>query len=281
MDFGSGFPAGSQQRIRVSLGVEGLLNYKMDKGGGDFLGYVRCAQNSGPIVQTEFNGAQFEVQSDDAGGDAFIAFHRKKNYATRFGLNGDSEFGFGGFSEARFWKLWTEKNFNPGSKVDKSGDTVSGPLIFNAQVSAVHQDTTPIATSSSNRSPVEVRGKGTGSAAFIEFHRPGEFGTYLGLDVDNQFKVGGWSMGPTAYKLWHEGNLSPIKKFVGVITGDGVKTSFDVVHNLNTTDFTFNVKDGSGYTSLVDVIPKDSNTATVVMGTPLNSSEIRKVVIIG
>lgn len=48
----------------------------------------------------------------------------------------------------------------------------------------------------------------THNAAFMAFHKLG-YAAYLGLDADSQFKVGGWSMGAVAYKLWHEGNLIP------------------------------------------------------------------------
>lgn len=54
---------------------------------------------------------------------------------------------------------------------------------------------------------VEVRGNGTG-AAMMTFHRPDAYASYLGIDTDNQWKIGGWSAGAVAYKLWHEGNFA-------------------------------------------------------------------------
>ena len=42
---------------------------------------------------------------------------------------------------------------------------------------------------------------GTGGAAFMTFHRPGAFATYLGLDTDNAIKVGGWSNGAASYPV--------------------------------------------------------------------------------
>lgn len=41
----------------------------------------------------------------------------------------------------------------------------------------------------------------SGGAALIAFHRPGVFATNFGLDTDNVFKVGGWSMGAVSYKV--------------------------------------------------------------------------------
>lgn len=54
--------------------------------------------------------------------------------------------------------------------------------------------------------PLSVTNNGNGGAsAVLTFFREGVFGCHLGLDTDNVFKVGGWSMGG-AYKLYHEGN---------------------------------------------------------------------------
>ncbi|RWM29784.1 hypothetical protein [Mesorhizobium sp.] len=56
---------------------------------------------------------------------------------------------------------------------------------------------------------VEVRGNGAG-AAMASFHRPGAFAAYFGLDTDNKWKVGGWSMGAGAYEIVHMGNYSTL-----------------------------------------------------------------------
>lgn len=53
---------------------------------------------------------------------------------------------------------------------------------------------------------LEVRGAAGNGAAIMAFHRPGNFAAYFGLDNDNRWKVGGWSMGAVAYDLWHSGN---------------------------------------------------------------------------
>jgi hypothetical protein len=49
---------------------------------------------------------------------------------------------------------------------------------------------------------------GTGGAAMMTFHRPGTYATYLGVDNDNQLKVGGWSQGNNSYPLLHSANFS-------------------------------------------------------------------------
>ena len=48
--------------------------------------------------------------------------------------------------------------------------------------------------------------KGSGGAAALAFYRPGAFAGFLGIDNDNQWKVGGWSYGAVSYKIWHQGN---------------------------------------------------------------------------
>ena len=49
-------------------------------------------------------------------------------------------------------------------------------------------------------------GATAGDAAYIAFNRAGQYAGLLGIDTDNQWKVGGWSMGANSYKLLHEGN---------------------------------------------------------------------------
>jgi hypothetical protein len=54
-----------------------------------------------------------------------------------------------------------------------------------------------------------VLGNGTG-AAMATFHRPGAFAAYFGIDTDNKWKVGGWSMGAAAYEIIHMGNYTSL-----------------------------------------------------------------------
>lgn len=68
----------------------------------------------------------------------------------------------------------------------------------------------PIANISSGTGAMEFHNDGVAAAsAVVMFSRQGSFAAYLGLDTDNQFKVGGWSMGNNAYVLWHAGNFNP------------------------------------------------------------------------
>jgi hypothetical protein len=66
-----------------------------------------------------------------------------------------------------------------------------------------------MATATSSLGAFEARSLGTGGtagAAFVTFHRPGSYAVYFGLDTDNQLKIGGWSMGAAAHKVWHAAN---------------------------------------------------------------------------
>lgn len=90
-------------------------------------------------------------------------------------------------------------------KLPLAGGTMSGQI-----VTAMAWCDGPIASATPGTGGMQVLGDATGAspkAAYVTFHRSGSFAANFGLDTDNQWKVGGWSMGNVAYKLWHEGNL--------------------------------------------------------------------------
>lgn len=47
------------------------------------------------------------------------------------------------------------------------------------------------------------------ASAVIQFLRGGQYAAFFGLDTDNKWKVGGYSMGNIAYEIWHGGNFVP------------------------------------------------------------------------
>ncbi|OBQ66967.1 hypothetical protein [Mesorhizobium loti] len=51
---------------------------------------------------------------------------------------------------------------------------------------------------------------GVGNAAFMSFNRNGAYAAHLGIDTDNKWKVGGWSMGANAYEIVHMGNYTTL-----------------------------------------------------------------------
>jgi len=59
---------------------------------------------------------------------------------------------------------------------------------------------------------LEIYGAGSTNAAFMTFHRPGYYAIKLGLDTDNNLKIGGWSAGTNAWLIWHSGNLTNLNQ---------------------------------------------------------------------
>lgn len=99
------------------------------------------------------------------------------------------------------------------------GALFTGRVVADAGVSGNNG----LATATSNLGELEVQGNGTGGA-FMCFHRPGSHAAYFGLDTDNTWRVGGWSMGAASYKIYHEGNkptLSQLSNDSGFITSSG------------------------------------------------------------
>lgn len=79
---------------------------------------------------------------------------------------------------------------------------------------------------------------GTGAAngaAYIQFHRPLAYAAHFGLDTDNAWKVGGWSMGAVSYRLVHEG-LSSVT-LAGSMTATSYNTSSDISLKKDIKDF--------------------------------------------
>jgi hypothetical protein len=63
-----------------------------------------------------------------------------------------------------------------------------------------------------NRCGLEVQSSGgAADAAYMSFHRPGAYALHFGLDNNShQLSVGGWSMGPYSYRIYHEGFGTPV-----------------------------------------------------------------------
>jgi hypothetical protein len=116
-----------------------------------------------------------------------------------------------------------------------TGGTVSGGMVFNAGMTVNGQLSAngPVYATDGNPGAGIANGGNGGnrgltahannnggssatSAACITFIRDGQFGGYLGIDTDNQLKVGGWSYGNVAYRVVHEGLANP--SFNGIVT---------------------------------------------------------------
>ena len=99
--------------------------------------------------------------------------------------------------------IWCENNFKPSEYIKKGQNlpSFSNPTFGSGNTGAIGTVNTV------NTGSVQVSNEGNAAAsASICFHRAGVYAAYLGLDTDNQFKVGGASMGLVAHTLWHSGN---------------------------------------------------------------------------
>jgi hypothetical protein len=86
-----------------------------------------------------------------------------------------------------------------------------------------NSDNSVMATATGGLNTLEVIG--TGGAAMMTFHRPGSYAAYLGVDTDNQFKVGGWSIGAAAYPILHSANYLT---YVPSLNGTGASGTWGI-----------------------------------------------------
>ncbi len=101
--------------------------------------------------------------------------------------------------------------------INTSGDTMTGLLTTRSTSGGM-------AVASQGTDGIQVISDGTGSAAYMTFHRPGAYAVRFGLDTDNVLKIGGWSMGAAAHTIWHSGNLTNLNQLTngpGYITSAG------------------------------------------------------------
>ncbi|MFS0720738.1 gp53-like domain-containing protein [Brevundimonas phoenicis] len=118
--------------------------------------------------------------------------------------------------------LFHTGNFNPASKADLNGwtnpdgdATVNGNKTFACPV----DNTIARGNLDFGRGALEVRAKTGDGAAYLTFHRPGQFAAFFGVDTDGELKFGGWSLGEVSYRIWSERNLrqaNPAEAAAGV-----------------------------------------------------------------
>lgn len=173
--------------------------------------YLRRDSNSAAWVMTGGQGWT------DTG--AVIVLHGK-DHATRpghtliYGVDGNatSTLAIDGFKDITMNRRptfagatpWDSANLTPGNYAWKAGgNTMTGLTQFRSGSGAT--------TANFGDRVLEVFNDG-GGAAMIAFHRSGSFGTYFGLDTDNQLKVGGWSNGAASQPIWTGFNFTPSSK---------------------------------------------------------------------
>ena len=83
---------------------------------------------------------------------------------------------------------------NGGTGVTTS--TGSGAIVLGTSPTFIgNQNVGTLQTSTSSLGGLQVMSAGNTDAAFLCFHKPGNFASYFGIDTDNYFAVGGWSAG--------------------------------------------------------------------------------------
>jgi hypothetical protein len=102
----------------------------------------------------------------------------------------------GGF-KANGQTVWHAGNFNPAGYLPLSGSTMTGDLKMRSVTDAKN-----IANYAMQSLLVQ---SDAATAAAMCFLRNGAYAGYFGMDTDNQWKVGGWSMGAASYRVIHEG----------------------------------------------------------------------------
>lgn len=84
---------------------------------------------------------------------------------------------------------------------------------------------------------LQAEARDSASAAYMLFHRPGIHAFHLGMDTDNQLKVGGFSLGNISYTVWHQGNLAAPTTLTKVIpnltSAEGQNGSVQIPHGLD------------------------------------------------
>lgn len=96
---------------------------------------------------------------------------------------------------------------------DNLGAVKKGALNSTAGTQFSSPNQPPISSISSSgqdrTGPLQIHnGANNAASACITLVREGAFGCHFGLDTDNALKIGGWSMGAAAYKIYHEGNTT-------------------------------------------------------------------------
>jgi hypothetical protein len=85
------------------------------------------------------------------------------------------------------------------AKADLAGATFTGLVVGRGTTGAV--------VSANDTGSFSVRSAAGSNSASMSFHRPGAYAINMGLDTDNAFKVGGWSMGSIRFTVTAAGQV--------------------------------------------------------------------------
>lgn len=94
--------------------------------------------------------------------------------------------------------VWGDSNrrvFLYANAISTTGTSYMSTTNFDGKAYCNYSDSGGMMTATAGLGALEVYNISSGASAFMAFHRIGLFATYVGLDQDNQFSVGGWSAG--------------------------------------------------------------------------------------
>lgn len=150
----------------------------------------------------------------------------------------------------------------------------SGNVPAIASASAQNWDLTPLTI---------TNGDNQYASAVISFHRSGGgYAALFGLDTDNKWKVGGWSMGNNAYEIFHQGNFNPANyaplagaAFYGQISAPAIVNTSDETLKENWRALTDEQLDALAELELVGVFDWKDGSGSGVGG---SAQKIREIV---
>lgn len=108
--------------------------------------------------------------------------------------------------------LWGRVGASWSQALNSNGDSMTGMLTFTCPARGLGDPTDRTA-------PLMIY-NAYGGAAWMTFHRPGSFAAYLGLEIDNTWRIGGWSYGATSYYIWTSAMLWPVNQARLAYAGD-------------------------------------------------------------
>ena len=109
---------------------DGAFSNYLPLGGGNMSGLLSTYNSVGNISYGGCAGG-IQVLSNHPT-DTSITFHRQGSFAMNFGMGGDGNLWFGGWSHgAVAWQLWSKRDFNY-TPVNRGGDTITGGLTVNS-----------------------------------------------------------------------------------------------------------------------------------------------------
>jgi len=115
--------------------------------------------------------------------------------------------------------------YSPGTGQWRYTDTTDPT--FNQQITSTEQYPW-LVTGWTNKTITKLPAASTSDAAYMTFHRPMHYAVRLGLDTDNKFKIGGWSLGNVAYEIINANNFD-------TYIGNSTKLSSDYVQKSGAT----------------------------------------------